>query len=156
MWPELFTALVQTTVEPLLTGTSLQRPLFFCHGGQSIHWLLFKPLYNGNGHWTASLTAKITSRQRPVFSATAKKSGMVAKFDPYGGLVVNPGDLILIVFHLFWCRKYKLSTILVANVESLNRFVMKIFWFKTFFKLFLLCVFVLSLYTIYDWITFIV
>ena len=23
---------------------------FFCPGGKSIHWLLLKPLYNGNGH----------------------------------------------------------------------------------------------------------
>ena len=33
-------------------------------------------------------------------------------------------DLILIVFHLFRCSKHKLSTILIANVASLTRFVM--------------------------------
>ena len=33
------------------TVTSLQRPLYFVPAGrQSIHWLLFKPIYNGNGH----------------------------------------------------------------------------------------------------------
>ena len=34
-----------TTVEPPLTATSLQRQFFF--GGQSLHPLLFQPLYNG-------------------------------------------------------------------------------------------------------------
>ena len=37
------------------------------------HWLLFKPLYNGNGDKSVSPTAKIISRQRPVFSATDEK-----------------------------------------------------------------------------------
>ena len=35
----------QGTIEPPTTATSLQRPLF---GGQDIHWLLLKTLYNRN------------------------------------------------------------------------------------------------------------
>ena len=42
---------LQTTVEPLLTrANSLQRSIF---GGQSMHWLLFKPLYDGHLSSTA-------------------------------------------------------------------------------------------------------
>ena len=38
---------IVTTVEPLLTLTSLQRPLLFVLADKkSIHWLLLKPLYN--------------------------------------------------------------------------------------------------------------
>ena len=38
------------TVEPPLTVTSPQRPVFFFSffGGQSVYWLLFKSLYNGH------------------------------------------------------------------------------------------------------------
>ena len=36
---------LQFTIESTLTATSLQRPFF---GGQSIHALLFQPLYNGH------------------------------------------------------------------------------------------------------------
>ena len=42
-------------VEPPLTATSLQWPLF-CPDGQSIHWLWFKPLYNGHLSTTATAT----------------------------------------------------------------------------------------------------
>ena len=38
-------------LEPPLMVSSLQRPLS-CPGGQSIQRLLFKPLYNGNGHYS--------------------------------------------------------------------------------------------------------
>ena len=41
----LFLLGIWNTVELILTAISLQRPLF---GGQSIHWLLFKPLYKGH------------------------------------------------------------------------------------------------------------
>ena len=63
-------------VEPPVTS-----PLYNGHsfgpGRQSIHWLLYNPLYNGhlkgNGHYcfnkSVSPTAKLTSQQRPVFSA---------------------------------------------------------------------------------------
>ena len=52
--------------------------------------------------------------QQPIM----KKSRMVIQFDPYGALVINRGNRILIVIHLYCCREYKLSTILVANVVS--------------------------------------
>ena len=52
----------------------------FCPGGHWVHTFTlietspqWPPLYNGNGHKRVSPTAKITSRQRPVFSATDKK-----------------------------------------------------------------------------------
>ena len=39
---------IVTTVEPLLTTTSLQWPLLFLPADKkSIHWVLLKPLYNG-------------------------------------------------------------------------------------------------------------
>ena len=67
-------------VKPPVGATSLKRPplhnghfILSHRGEQSIHRLLFKPLYNGNGHKSVSLTAKITSRQRPVFWATDEK-----------------------------------------------------------------------------------
>ena len=44
-----------------------------CPGRQSMHWLLSKPLYNGNGHYSASPTAKITSQQQPRPSVTEEK-----------------------------------------------------------------------------------
>ena len=50
---------LQTTVEPLLTrANSLQRPIF---GGQSMRWLLFKPLYNGHLSSTAWLFSVLWS-----------------------------------------------------------------------------------------------
>jgi len=63
-------------VEPPVTSP-LYNGHFFGPGRQSIHWLLYNPLYNShlksNGHYyfnkSVSLTAKLTSQQRPVFSA---------------------------------------------------------------------------------------
>ena len=55
-----------TTVKPPLMATSLQRPLNFVPADSPYtDWLLFQPVYNG--HWSVSPTAKITSRQQPVF-----------------------------------------------------------------------------------------
>ena len=50
---ELVSARIQSNIyswgQHSTTATSLQRPVtFFCPGGQSILWLLFKPLYNGH------------------------------------------------------------------------------------------------------------
>ena len=45
------------------------------------------------------------------------------KIDSYGTLMINRGVDILIVLHLYFCNKYKLSTILIANVVNLARFV---------------------------------
>ena len=45
------------------------------------------------------------------------------KFDPFGGLLINRGNSILIVFNLYCCSKHKLSAILIANVANLARFV---------------------------------
>ena len=42
-------------------------PLHNSHISQSIYWLQFNPLYNGMRHYSASPTAKITSRKQPVF-----------------------------------------------------------------------------------------
>ena len=57
------------------------------------------------------------------FQQPMKKSRIVIKFDPYGALVINRGNRILIVIHLYCCSKHKLSRILVANVASLACFV---------------------------------
>ena len=56
------------------------------------------------------------------FQQPMKESRMVIKFDPYGALVINRGNRILIVIHLYCCSKHKLSTILEANVASLACF----------------------------------
>ena len=45
------------------------------------------------------------------------------KFDPYGTLMINHGNRILILFHLYCNSKHELSTILIANVANLSRFV---------------------------------
>ena len=43
-----------------------------------------------------------------------KKSRMVMKFDPYDTLMINCGNRILIVFHLYCCSKHELSTMLIV------------------------------------------
>ena len=65
---------------------------------------------------------------------------MVMKLDPYGMLMINRGNRILIVFHLFAAINIlTLSTILVANVTNLSRSATLTFCFETLFKVF--CVF---------------
>ena len=65
-------------------------------------------------------------------------------FNPYGALVINRGNRIWIVFHLYCCSKHKVSTIHIANVANLDRFVtLSVSVFLSF----------LSLYIIFDWIT---
>ena len=65
------------------------------------------------------------------FQQPMKKSRMVIKFDPYGALVINRGNRILIVIHLYCCSEYKINCL-----RYLSR---------------MLCI--LSLCIIYDWIT---
>ena len=55
---------------------------------------------------------------------------MVMKFDPHGALMINCGNHVLIVFHLYRCSKHKLSMILMANVANLAHFVMLSFYSK--------------------------
>ena len=125
----------------LLTNDHLSTTVtLFCPGGQSIHWLLIKPLYNGNGHKSVSPTAKIISRQGQFFQRLMKKSRMVMTFDTYG-----------VPIHKFKplkgaCSKHKMLTILIANVANLARSVALKFGSS------FLCVFCLY-YIIYDWIT---
>ena len=66
--------LSKITVKPSLTATSRQQPplyigRFFCPGRQYTHWLLFKPVYNSNGHESVSPIVKITYQQQPAFSS---------------------------------------------------------------------------------------
>ena len=68
---------------------------------------------------------------------------MVMKFDPHGALMINCGNRVLIVFHLYRCSKHKLSMILMANVANLAHFVMLTFLFKTLFTF--LCILGLQL-----------
>ena len=63
-----------------------------------------------------SLNSLLPLDNGQCFKQPMKKSTMVIKFDPYGALVINRGNRILIVIHLYGCSEYKLSTILVANV----------------------------------------
>ena len=48
---------------------------------------------------------------------------MVMKFDLHGTFEINRGNRIFILFHLYCCSKHKLSTVLIANVAKLSRFV---------------------------------
>lgn len=87
---------------------------------------------NGNGHYSAYPQLPQTEpldngqfSQRP--KKKTKNPGMVTKFDPYNPLMIlNRGNRILIVFHLFCCSKHKLFTILTANVASLVRIIMHV------------------------------
>ena len=75
------------------------------------------------------------------------KPRMVAKFYPYGALVINRCNRILIVCHLYCFRKHiKLSDDLMANVANLARFVTLTFCLKTLLDFF---------FVFYDWITII-
>ena len=87
------------TVEPPLTATSPQR-LLFCPGGHSAYI---------DSCLNLSTTAKAIkagrhcqndlSKKAIFFHLTDGKSRMVAKFAPYGALMINRGNRILIVFH---------------------------------------------------------
>ena len=70
------------------------------HLSQSIYWLQFNPLYNGMRHYSASPTAKITSRKQPVFQRLTNKirNGYEINFDPYGALII--AAILFIVFHI--------------------------------------------------------
>ena len=101
---------------------------------------------------STTVTATAACSQLNSLSATAsffqpltKKSGMVLKLDPYGALMINQGNRISIVFHLFCCSMHKLSTIPLANVASLALFFMLAIWFKKLFKVFFFLYFI-SLY----------
>ena len=45
------------------------------------------------------------------------------KFNPYGALMINRGNYTWIEFHLYFYSKHKVSTIHIANVANLDRFV---------------------------------
>ena len=63
------------------------------------------------------------------FHGLMKKSRMVMKVDLYGTLMINCGNRILIVFHLYCCSKLNWSLILIANVANLARLAMLTFLF---------------------------
>ena len=64
-----------------------------------------------------------------------KQSRMVMKFDPYDTLMIYRGNRTLIMFHVRCCSKHKLSTILIAKIANLARFVTRK---KTLFVFFLI------------------
>ena len=51
------------------------------------------------------------------------------KVDSYGTLMINRGNRILIVLHLYCCSRHKGSLILIANVANLARLAMLTFLF---------------------------
>ena len=99
----LYSFFLEITVEPPLTATYLSatKATLFCPGGQSIDLLLFKPLYNGNGHERMSPTAEINSRHRPEFFGDWWKSQEWSRIDPYGSFMINSGNPILIFFFIY-------------------------------------------------------
>ena len=83
-----------------------------------------------NKHLSTTTISPQRQRQRPLkrvpnyqkkppdngqfFQRLMKKSRMVnMEFDPYGALMINRGNRILILFHLYYRSKHKLSTILI-------------------------------------------
>ena len=50
------------------------------------------------------------------------KSQEWSRIDPYGTFMINRGNRILILLHLYCCSKQKLSKILIMNVANLARF----------------------------------
>ena len=54
---------------------------------------------------------------------------MVMKVDLCGTLMINRGNRILIVFHLYCCSKHNWSLILIANVANRARLAMFTFLF---------------------------
>ena len=63
---------------------------------------------------------------------------MVVKFNPYGALNINRGYRILIVLNLYCCSKHELSTIFLANIVILTRFVTLAFCFFACFILYII------------------
>ena len=110
----------QTTVEPPLTANSPQWPPLYnlCPGGQAINCFLFKPLNNGHLLTTATVPLKHVPNCQ-FFQWVMKKSRMIMTFDPYYALMINRGNHILIVFHVYCCSKHKLSTILLRTLQTL-------------------------------------
>ena len=84
---------VQHTVEPPLTPTSPQRPLFFVPADSP---------YIGS-YLNLSTTATVTAA-RPQLPNSSLDNGQfyqrLTKFEPYGALMSNRGNRILIVSHL--------------------------------------------------------
>ena len=149
----------QTTVEPPLTANSPQWPplynghrTYLCPGRQAINCFLFKPLNNGHLLTTATVPLKHVPNCQ-FFQWVMKKSRMIMTFDPYYALMINRGNHILIVFHVYCCSKHKLIIVYdtFANVANLAHFVMFIFWSRTLPKF--ICVFYFYMFIKYDWIT---
>ena len=59
------------------------------------------------------------------FSVTDKKVKNCHEIDTYGTSMINRSNPVLVVSHLYWCSKYNLSTILLANVANIASFVHK-------------------------------
>ena len=147
LWPPLYNGHLSTMATslqwaPLYNGHLSTTATFFCSDGQSIQWLLFNPLCNGNVHYSTSPSAKITTRQQLAFSTTDKWSQEWSR-----NLISMAGwwswQSLWLCSIQYYCSKRKLSTILMANVASLARLVMLTISFKTLFKWF--CVFQLYL-----------
>ena len=104
-------------------ATSLQRPLNFVPADSPYtDWLLFQPVYNG--HWSVSPNYQNNlSTTASFFQRQMEMSRMVLKFHPYGVLMINRRHPILILFHLYYSSKHKLSTLLIANAVNLSSFV---------------------------------
>ena len=90
------------TVESPLTATSLERPLFYCPGGQSTPLtLVYTSLQRQPPLKRFPNCQNNLSTTASFFSWLMKKPRMVMKFDPYGTLMINHANCISIVFHLY-------------------------------------------------------
>ena len=107
------------TVEPPLTAISQQQPLF-CPDGQS------GPYIDSYGNLPMMATSPQGQRPLKRVPEGENKSKTVMKFYPYGVLMINRGNRILILFHFCCCSKHKLSK-KKADVANLSRFVLLTF-----------------------------
>ena len=77
---------------------------------------------------------------------------MIMKFDPYYALMINRGNHILIVFHVYCCSKHKLSTILLRTLQTLLILSCSYFDPEHYQSLFVYFTY-LYVFIMYDWIT---
>ena len=119
--------------------TAHESKALLVRGGVDAEWHYSGISMNGRLSTTAtatnafpqlSPTAKITSRQWPVFSATDENVRNVHKWILMARLWSIAAILFWFFFHLYGYSEQKLSAIPIVNVAYLDLFVTLVFWFK--------------------------
>ena len=94
------------TVKPPLTVTSLQWPLYFVPADSPYIDSYLNLSTTATATKTCPQLLKYPLDNGQFFQRLMKKSEMVVKFDPYGTWMINCGNRILILFHLYCCSKH--------------------------------------------------